>query len=322
MGKIWTMGEILVEIMRPKAGMQLYEAGEFLGPYPSGAPAIFIDTAARLGHEAGIIGGVGEDDFGKCLVDRLASDGVDCSYIERVNGSSTATAFVTYFEDGSRRFIFHINGTPAVMARSPEVPDEKNTSFFHVMGCSLMANEDFYDEIIKTMRKFAENGAKISFDPNIRPELLGNRRIGDIVDPVMENCSVLLPGIEEIRLLSGESDIEKAVVKLFQNNKLELIALKKGKKGCTVYSRTEKIDFGVYDVKPVDPTGAGDSFDAAFLCGLDENKPLLDCIKLATAAASINTAAFGPMEGKISPQSVQEMIEDCIPVFIRTMGAL
>lgn len=310
MGKIWTMGEILVEIMRPRAGMQLYEVGGFLGPYPSGAPAIFIDTAARLGHEAGIIGGVGEDDFGKCLVDRLSSNGVDCRYIARAEGNSTATAFVTYFEDGSRRFIFHINGTPAVIAKSPDISNEKNTSFFHVMGCSLMTNEGFYNEIIKTMIKFAENGAKISFDPNIRPELLGNRSIGDIVGPVMENCSVLLPGIEEIQLLSGESDIEKAVTKLFQNNKLELIAMKKGKKGCTVYSRTEKIDFGVYDVKAVDPTGAGDSFDAAFLCGLDENRPLLDCIKLATAAASLNTAAFGPMEGKISLRNVQKMIDE------------
>lgn len=310
MGKIWTMGEILVEIMRPRAGMQLYEAGEFLGPYPSGAPAIFIDTAARLGHEAGIIGGVGEDDFGKCLVDRLASDGVDCSYIEKVKGISTATAFVTYFEDGSRRFIFHIDGTPAVMAKSPDISNEKGASFFHVMGCSLMANEGFYNEVIKTMKKFADHGARISFDPNIRPELLGNRSIGDIVGPIMENCSVLLPGIDEIQLLSGEKDVEKAVVKLFQNNKLEMIALKKGKKGCTVYSRTERMDFGVYDIKTVDPTGAGDSFDAAFLCGLDENKPLLDCIKLATAAASLNTAAFGPMEGKINLKNVQQMIQE------------
>ena len=52
MTEIWTMGEMLVEIMRPRAGIQLSRAGEFLGPFPSGAPAIFIDAAARLGHMA------------------------------------------------------------------------------------------------------------------------------------------------------------------------------------------------------------------------------------------------------------------------------
>ena len=58
MSDVWTMGELLVEVMRPKAGMSLHETGTFLGPYPSGAPGIFIDTVARLGHSAAIISGV------------------------------------------------------------------------------------------------------------------------------------------------------------------------------------------------------------------------------------------------------------------------
>ena len=71
MASIWTMGELLVEIMRPQAGLGMAAPGPWIGPYPSGAPAIFIDTVARLGHGAGIIGGVGEDDFGRCVVERL-----------------------------------------------------------------------------------------------------------------------------------------------------------------------------------------------------------------------------------------------------------
>jgi sugar/nucleoside kinase (ribokinase family) len=110
------MGELLVEIMRPQAGLGLYRPGPFLGPYPSGAPAIFIATAARLGHPAGIIGGVGADDFGRLLVDRLKADGVRCEHIHSFPGRATAVAFVSYFEDGSRQFIYHIDGTPAVLA--------------------------------------------------------------------------------------------------------------------------------------------------------------------------------------------------------------
>ncbi|MBE3138566.1 MAG: sugar kinase, partial [Actinobacteria bacterium] len=64
MANIWTMGEMLVEIMRPEPNMPFNENGEFLGPFPSGAPAIFADTVAKLGHSAGIIGGVGVDGFG------------------------------------------------------------------------------------------------------------------------------------------------------------------------------------------------------------------------------------------------------------------
>ena len=53
MAEIWTMGEMIVEIMREKENEPLDKAGVFRGPYPSGAPAIFIDTVARLGHKGG-----------------------------------------------------------------------------------------------------------------------------------------------------------------------------------------------------------------------------------------------------------------------------
>ena len=49
MTDILTMGEILVEIMREHEDVPLDRAGTFKGPYPSGAPAICIDAAARLG---------------------------------------------------------------------------------------------------------------------------------------------------------------------------------------------------------------------------------------------------------------------------------
>ena len=310
MAAIWTMGEMLVEIMRPKAGMHLYEPGEFLGPFPSGAPAIFIDTAARLGHPAGIVGGVAEDDFGRCLLDRLRSDGVDVRYVKIIPNRATAVAFVTYFEDGSRRFIFHIDETPAVMADFPQDIDVESPAFFHVMGCSLMANARFREEIFKAVERFRAWGARISFDPNLRPELLGDHDLMDIVGPVLETTAVLLPGEAELRLLSQKQDIKSSVDSLFRNPALEMIVLKQGKEGATVFTRDATIKTPAYSVQEVDPTGAGDCFDAGFLCGLLEGKSLEDCGKLAAAAGALNAAAFGPMEGKISPQSIRELISN------------
>ena len=159
--EVWTMGELLVEIMRPRAGMSLREPGEFLGPFPSGATGIFIDTVARLGHSAAVISGVGEDDFGSCLLERFRRDGVNTDFVEVIANKSTGVAFVTYFEDGSRKFIFHWDGTPAVMAGIPPVqqisPNEPKV--FHVMGCSLMANDDFRERVFQTVELFAKAGA-------------------------------------------------------------------------------------------------------------------------------------------------------------------
>lgn len=308
MSGIWTMGEMLVEIMRPKVGIPLDEAGPLLGPYPSGAPAIFIDTVARLGHPAGIIGAVGDDDFGRCLTDRLRMDGVDCRSVQVDPDGSTAVAFVTYFADGSRRFLYHINETPAARADLTDPDRIKEPAYFHVMGCSLMTKPDFAARIVRVMQNMAAQGARVSFDPNIRPELLRGRDIREIVDPVLALCSVLLPGTEELLLISGEPDVESAVQKLFENPILDVIALKQGSRGSTIYTRENRFQIGVFPVEPIDPTGAGDCFDAGFVCGLLEGLPLETCARMASAAASLNTAAFGPMSGDISRERLEQVM--------------
>jgi sugar/nucleoside kinase (ribokinase family) len=310
MPEIWTMGEMLVEIMRPHAGMLLSEPGEFLGPFPSGAPAIFIDTVARLRHSAGIIGGVGKDDFGACIMERLRGHGVDLRFVQVIANRSTAVAFVVYFADGSRRFIYHIDGTPAAAAGFPRNPLPEVPRFFHVMGCSLMVNDRFRDSIFEAVKFFHEQGARISFDPNIRPELLAGKDIRTVLGPVLERCSVLLPGAVELELLAGVSGMEPAARALFKNGTLEIIVLKRGKNGATLLVPQKRIDVPAYAVQEVDPTGAGDSFDAGFLCGLLENRPIEECGRLAAAAGARNASAFGPMEGDISVQSIRSLMEE------------
>ncbi len=310
MAEIITMGEIIVEIMRANEDEPLYSAGTFKGPYPSGAPAIFIDTAARLGHSAKIIGGVGKDDFGKCLLDRLSKDGVDVSDVLENDRISTGCAFVTYFADGSRKFIFHIGNTPAVLAKAPAKEKLEGAEYFHIMGCSLMADLTFGKEIVKAMTDAANAGAKVSFDPNIRPELMKDPEAMELVKAVTDRMNVYMPGVGELLQFSGKDSVDEAVALYFENPNLEIIVLKDGSRGCHVYTRDGgRFDFGIYRAKPVDATGAGDSFDAAFLCALIEGKSIEDATKTATAAATLNIAAFGPMEGKISRENVEKLIE-------------
>jgi sugar/nucleoside kinase (ribokinase family) len=309
MAEVWTMGELLVEVMRPRRGMKLSETGDFLGPYPSGATAIFIDTVARLGHSAAIISGVGDDDFGRCLLDRFARDGVNADRVLVVPNKATGVAFVTYFEDGSRRFLYHWDNTPAVMARTPDPGPIDNPKFFHVMGCARMPNEEFRSSVFETAKMFAAKGAKVSFDPNIRFELLGGRSPREILGPILDECSILFPGERELQLLTGENDTERAVKKAMKGPKMELVVLKRGSRGATVYSGGGRIEVPAYVVKEVDPTGAGDCFDAGFVCGLLEGRSLTEAAEMAAAAGALDAAAFGPMEGDISPATVRAIRE-------------
>lgn len=311
MAEIVIMGELLVEIMRPHEDIPLYESDYFRGPFPSGAPGIFISTAARLGHSTAIISGVGKDDFGENILRRLKKDGVDISRVLISDQGNTGVAFVTYFADGERKFLFYMDNSPCVMAKAPEdLTGLEDAKYMHIMGCSLMSSVDFANEIVKTMMMMKERGVKISFDPNVRLEMMRDPVVLEILKKVFDNASILMPGVAELKMLSGEEDLQKAIAKVFENKNLELLVLKNGSKGSRIYTREGlALEQGIYKVEQLDATGAGDSYDAAFICGLAEGKTLLEAARMGAAAGALNAAAFGPMEGNISPATVQEMID-------------
>ena len=91
MKKILTIGEILVEIVASSKGDGFLEAQPLTGPYPSGAPAIFIDQVGKLGAPCAIISRVGDDDFGTLNLRRLQQDGVDTSGITVAPGAVSYT---------------------------------------------------------------------------------------------------------------------------------------------------------------------------------------------------------------------------------------
>lgn len=314
MAEVWTMGETLVEIMRTEVDAPLNEPALFSGPYPSGSSAIMISTVARMGHSCGIISGVGKDGFGECMLNRLKKDGVDVSKVLVDPNGSTACAFVAYDHDGDRKYLFHWDETPATKATMPDVtePSLKEAKYFHVMGCALTAKLSYGWEIVKTAKAMQAQGTKISFDPNVRVEHLTNpeksKESYEIINAILEITNLFAPGLDELKLLTGIDDVEEAVKKCFENPNLEILMLKQGSKGSKIYTRDgQVVEQGLFKVESVDPTGAGDTSVGAFICALLEGKDMAECAEIAAAAGALNVAAFGPMEGKISPENVQAM---------------
>jgi sugar/nucleoside kinase (ribokinase family) len=140
MKKILTIGEILVEIIATERGNGFRSAVPLIGPFPSGAPAIFIDQVGKLGHDCAMISAVGDDDFGHVNLDRLRADGVDVSGIRIDANGTTGSAFVRYRDDGSRAFVFNLRhsacGTIDLSGEAARsLVDE--ASHLHVRGTSL-----------------------------------------------------------------------------------------------------------------------------------------------------------------------------------------
>src|SRR5512139_1353551 len=165
--EVISLGAMLVEVMRVDLDEPLNRPGTFIGPFPSADTVIYIDTVARLGHTGGYIGAVGADDFGRCILDRFADDGVDFTWGRVLPEHTTGVAFVAYFGDGSRKFIYHWRHAAGGQL-APEWVDPAYlaaTRWLHLTGCNLAINEGGRDAGFKAMRHLRE-GAKVSFDPN------------------------------------------------------------------------------------------------------------------------------------------------------------
>ena len=309
MSKVIAVGEILVEIMTRNLGQEFLTPGELVGPFPSGAPAIFIDQAARMGVDCGIVARVGEDDFGLLNINRLQADGVDTSQILPTPGQTTGTAFITYFQDGSRKFIFHFTNAAAGCLRPEDIDEEylKNAGFLHIMGCSLSAGAGMRAAILKAAGIAKQQGAQISFDPNIRPELLGSGEVKAVFDKVLALTDVLLTGESELLTLMQSANIAEAVAAL-KNPGISIIVLKNGAKGITLLTGGQRTFFPPFEVAEIDPTGAGDCFDGAFVACLAEGRHPGEAAFIANAAGALAVTRKGPMEGASFRKEIMDFI--------------
>lgn len=306
--EIMAMGELLVEIMRTEVDVPLDEAGAFVGPFPSGAPAIFADQAARLGHAAAFIGACGADEFGDCLTGRFEADGVDTTHVARVEDVATGVAFVTYFSDGSRKFIFHIGNSAAGRLPEPKAEMFEGVKWLHICGSTLSAGADMRAKCYRACELATAAGAKVSFDPNLRPELLGGEQaLREVCAPVLEAAWLVLPGVEEAEALTGRQGAEAACKALLDAG-AQVVGLKRGARGCTVFSGSEAVKIAPFAVTAVDPTGAGDCFDAGFVVGLLEELPLEEAGRLANACGALGATVQGPMEGAMPRSEVERFM--------------
>jgi fructokinase len=309
MSDVLTVGELLAEFIAERVGQAFSEPGTFLGPYPSGAPAIFADQVAKTGSLAAMVGCVGQDGFGDLILNRLRRDGVEVSGIRRTDRLPTGTAFVTYSKNGSREFIFNLanSATSLIDGDSVDASLTEGCRFFHVMGTSL-SSEGMIAAVKGGIRRVKEGGGKVSFDPNIRPEVMSSDSIRDAIDFVLKECDILLPSEADLHYFCGNLPEAEAVRQLFGRWTLERVVVKNAAKGSTYYDHSQSIHVPSFKVTEVDPTGAGDCFGGTLISCLAQGIDLERTLTLANAAGALAVTKRGPMEGNTTLSELEPFI--------------
>ena len=308
MKKIITIGEIVVEIMAVEPGLGFTAAIPLIGPFASGAPAIFIDQAAKLGQPCGIVSAVGNDDIGVLNVERLRRDGADVSAIGVHPTAATGSAFVRYRPDGNRDFIYNIRHSAcSAISLTPEAEALiDGADHLQIMGSAL-----FFDGIVSAIfeatRRIKAKGGTVSFDPNIRKEMLELPGMREALAHALENADLFMPSGPEMFLFTKATEEAAAIAELLERG-IKAIVVKLGADGASYFDRSGEVSAPAFRVEEIDPTGAGDSFGAAFvtcwLRGMAPGKALT--IANATGARAVSDK--GPMEGTSTMAEIETFL--------------
>lgn len=287
---ILAVGEALVEIMRPERGLPLDRPGPLAGPYASGAPAIFASVAARLGAATALCAVVGEDPFGALLRRRLSADGVDVGALHVAAAAPTACAFVAYQPDGSRSFVFHVAGAAAGLLGREHLGDlPERATWMHVSGSTLALSERMAATVEAAVVRVAATGGRVSVDPNVRPEAL-TPRLGERLRRLAQSAYVLMPSEGELEALGLD---ERSVT-------APVVCTTLGERGARVRTASGVEDIPAPAADEVDPTGAGDTFAAAFAVATLAGAEPAEAGRAAVTVAAGAVEYLGPMEAPVT----------------------
>ena len=167
---ILAVGEALVEFRRLTPDGRIAAAGEWAGPFPSGAPAIFASVAARLGAPSALVASVGADALGDMLLSRMRRDGVRTDALGVQPARRTAVAFVAYDAAGDRDFWFSVPDSAAVVVDHAGLDRiAGHADWLHVCGSTLTFGGEVADAVEATAARVRAAGGSLSVDPNLRP---------------------------------------------------------------------------------------------------------------------------------------------------------
>lgn len=275
--------------------------GDEVTETPGGSPLNVAIGMGRLGHRVVLATRVGPDSRGQAIIQHAQESGVDL--IEGVSGlPRTSTASATIAEDGSASYEFDLlwDITPDM------VP---NHSFAHLHTGSIGATlEPGGTGVLEIVRQQREAGASISYDPNVRPSIMGEPGlVRDRIEEIIGLSQIVKASDEDIAWLYPGVSLED-VLRSWRGKGASLVVMTKGAEGVTAWAGDQTVSRPTQATSVADTIGAGDSFMSGLLVALYRREllgggvdalaslPLAEleaCIDFALSCAAVTVSRTG-----------------------------
>ena len=307
MRDLYSIGEMVIDfIPGSEPASYIRKAG--------GAPANVAIAVTKNGLKAAMCCKVGEDDFGRFLMDTLAKYNVEAVCPDLCREAITTMAFVTLTENGERRFTFARKPGADMMLNEADVKeaDIANSAIIHAGSCSLSAQPEAA-ATVKALRLGHEHGKLVSFDVNYR-----NLMWNDDVDACTQAVIDILKYVDLLKISEEEVDMmggEAAIASLMLENNITLVIETLGSNGARAFFKGTCFDIPGLKAKAVDATGAGDAFWGAFLAklrilGVEKAVDLTEnIIRQAMEYGNVSGCICVQQKGAIASIPTREQIE-------------
>jgi 2-dehydro-3-deoxygluconokinase len=290
-----TAGETMIRMVPESPGALRFV--DLFRKRTGGAESNFAVGLSRMGHSVGWISKLGADEFGQQIVTLLRGEGVDVSQVKFSEELPTGVCFNEFRGQGRASNLYY-RGNSAASSLSPHDIDPEylaKAKLLHLTGVTPALSESCREMVFFAIDQARKRNVVISFDPNIRFKLWGADTARQTLLEIIRRVDLLLLTEEEARLLlTVEGCREQAAA--FHEMSPDLVVIRREDGVFVSDSSSAEWVPGFKVDRVVDPLGAGDAFDAAFVAGWLEGKDLQQSARYGNAAGAITVSNPGNIE--------------------------
>ncbi|MGK7247123.1 sugar kinase [Buttiauxella agrestis] len=304
-----TIGEAMAMFVASQSG-DLAAAEQFVKRV-AGAELNVATGLARLGLKVGWVSRVGNDSFGRYVLQQLAKENIDSRGVTTDERFATGFQLKSKAENGTDPIVEYFRKGSAASHLSTADFDEEyfgSARHLHLSGVAAALSDSSLELLNHAARVMKQQGKTISFDPNLRPVLWKSE--AEMVKQLNQLAFLadwVLPGLSEGAILTGHKTPE-AIADFYLDHGVKTVVLKTGADGA--WYKTASGDKGAVSAvkveNVVDTVGAGDGFAVGVISALLEGKTLEHAVSRGNKIGSLAIQVIGDSEGLPTRSSLGE----------------
>ncbi len=287
------IGRAGVDIYPDPPGTKTENANKYV-THLGGSSANMGVQLTKYGGSCSLLTRVSNDALGKFAINQLDSYGVKSDLVKLEDNESRISFAIVESTVVDHQSIIYRHKAADLFLNKNDIENSnlQNYECILITGTSLAA-EPSRSAVLYALKLAKEKKIPVIMDIDYRPYTWESEdKAKEIYNLAGDYCSGIIGNDDEFAILSGNYDDGLSYAKKISRN-CDLVIYKMGEKGSITFANNKEIQRGIFPVKPLKPTGAGDAFMGSLIGAILKNYDLQKAIEIGSAAAAIVVTKVG-----------------------------